>query len=91
MNLDANLRWKEHIKKKRDELNIKFKKMFELLGNNFELSVLSKFILYKQVIVQFGVNGIQLWGCASESNFQVIPPYQKCAKMCCQRTMVSSK
>jgi hypothetical protein len=30
MNLDAKLRWKEHIKKKRDELNIKFRKMYRL-------------------------------------------------------------
>jgi hypothetical protein len=28
MNLDVKLRWKEHIKKKRDELNIKFRKMY---------------------------------------------------------------
>jgi hypothetical protein len=31
MTLDAKLRWKEHIKKKRDELNIKFRKMYWLL------------------------------------------------------------
>jgi hypothetical protein len=28
MTLDAKLRWKKHIKKKRDELNIKFRKMY---------------------------------------------------------------
>jgi hypothetical protein len=28
MTLDAKLRWKEHIKKKPDELNIKFRKMY---------------------------------------------------------------
>jgi hypothetical protein len=32
MTLDAKLRWKEHIKKKPDELNIKFKKVYWLLG-----------------------------------------------------------
>jgi hypothetical protein len=31
MTLDAKLRWKEHIRKKRDELNIKFRKMYWLL------------------------------------------------------------
>lgn len=28
MNLDAKLRWKEHIEKKCEELNIKFRKMY---------------------------------------------------------------
>jgi hypothetical protein len=42
MTLDAKLRWKEHIKKKRDELNIKFRKMYWLLGCNSELLVHNK-------------------------------------------------
>jgi hypothetical protein len=53
--LDAKLQWKEHIKKKCDELNIKFRKMYWLLGCNSELSVHNKLPLYKQVICQFGV------------------------------------
>jgi hypothetical protein len=39
MTLDAKLRWKEHIKKKRDQLNIKFRKMYWLLGRKSELSI----------------------------------------------------
>jgi hypothetical protein len=50
MTLDAKLRWKEHIKKNRDELNIKFSKMYLLLGRNSELSVHNKLILYKKII-----------------------------------------
>jgi hypothetical protein len=50
MTLDAKLRWKQHIKKKHDELNIKFRKMYWLLGRNSELSVHNKLALYKQVI-----------------------------------------
>jgi hypothetical protein len=55
MTLDAKLWWKEHIKKKRDELNIKLRKMYWLLGRNSELSVHNKFTLYKQLNVHFGV------------------------------------
>jgi hypothetical protein len=55
MTLDAKLRWKQHIKKKRDELNIKFRKMYWLLGRNSELSIHNKITLYKQLYVQFGV------------------------------------
>jgi hypothetical protein len=55
MTLDAKLRWKEHFKKKRDELNIKFRKMYWSLGRNSELSVHNKLTLYQQINVQFGV------------------------------------
>jgi hypothetical protein len=75
MTLDAKLRWKEHTKKERDELNIKFRKMYWLLGQNFELSIHNKIILYKQVI-----RPVWSYGCASESNIQVIQRYQKKCK-----------
>jgi hypothetical protein len=76
MTLDAKLRWKEHIKLKRDELNIKFRKMYWLLGRYSELSIHNNIILYKHVIRSVWSYGIQLWGCASDSNIQVIQRYQ---------------
>jgi hypothetical protein len=82
MNLDAKLRWKEHIKKKRDELNIKFRKMYWLLGRNSELSIHNKLLLYKQVLRPVWSYGIQLWGCASNSNIQVIQRYQNKVLKC---------
>jgi hypothetical protein len=72
MTLDTKLRWKEHIKKKRDELNIKFRKRYWLLGRNSELSIYNKLILYKQVLRTVWSYGIRLWGCASDSSIQVI-------------------
>jgi hypothetical protein len=82
MTLDAKLQWKEHIKKKRDELNIKFMKMYWLLGRNSELSVHNKLTLYKQVIRAVWSYDIQLWGCASDSNIQVIQRYQNKVLKC---------
>jgi hypothetical protein len=82
MTLDAKLQWKEHIKKNCDELNIKFRKMYWLLGRNFELSVHNKLTLYKQVIRPVWSYGIQLWGCASESNIQLIQRYQNKVLKC---------
>jgi hypothetical protein len=75
LTLDAKLRWKGHIKKKHDELNIRFKKMYLLLERNSELSIHNKVILYKQVIRPIWSYGIQLWGCASDSYIQVIQHY----------------
>jgi hypothetical protein len=82
MILDAKLGWKEHIKKKRDELNIKFRKMYWLLGRNSELSVHNKITLYTHVILPVWSYGIQVWGCASDSNIQVIQRYQNKALKC---------
>jgi hypothetical protein len=76
MTLDTKLRWKEHIKKKRDELNIKFRKMYWLIGRNSELSIYNKLILYKQVLRPVWSYGIQLWGCASDSNIKVSQRFQ---------------
>jgi hypothetical protein len=50
MTLDVKLRWKEHIKKKCDEINIRFRKTYWLLGHNSELSIHNEIVLYKQAI-----------------------------------------
>jgi hypothetical protein len=72
MTLDAKLRWKEHIKKKRDAFNITFRKMYWLLGCNSDLSIHNEIIFYKQAVRPVWCYGIQLWGCASDSNMEVI-------------------
>jgi hypothetical protein len=41
MTLGAKLRWKEHVKKKIDELNIKYRKVKWLLGRTSQRSQLS--------------------------------------------------
>jgi hypothetical protein len=65
-----------------DELNIKFRKMYWLLGRNYELSFHNKITLYKQVIRPVWSYGIQLWGCASDSNTEVIQLYQNKVLKC---------
>jgi hypothetical protein len=69
MNLDIQLRWKEHVKKRR-ELDIKYKKKYWLLGRKSQLSVHAKLLLYKQVLKPIWTYGIQLWGCAPTSNLK---------------------
>jgi hypothetical protein len=46
------------LRKKSDELNIKLRKMYGLLGRNSELSVNNKLTLYKQVICPVWSYGI---------------------------------
>jgi hypothetical protein len=56
--------------------------MYWLLGRNSELSIHNKIILYKQVIHPVWSHVIQLWGCASDSNIQVIQRYQNKVLKC---------
>lgn len=45
--LDARLRWKVHVKKKREKLCFHTKKIYWLIGRNSTLSIYDKLILYK--------------------------------------------
>lgn len=76
MTLDAKLRWKAHVKKKRDELGLKYKKMYWLLGRNSHLSIPNKLLLYKQILKPVWTYGIQLWGCTKQSNMDIIQRFQ---------------
>ncbi|XP_039297989.1 polyamine-transporting ATPase 13A2 [Nilaparvata lugens] len=76
MTLDAKLRWKEHVKKKREQLGIKFKKMYWLLGRTSKLSNYNKLLLYKQILKPVWTYGIQLWGCIRPSNIDIIQRFQ---------------
>ena len=76
MTLDAKLRWKAHVKKKRDELELRYKKMYWLLGRHSSVSVHNKLLLYKQILIPVWTYGIQLWGCTKRSNTQMIQRFQ---------------
>lgn len=76
MTLDTKLRWKAHVKKKRDELNLRYNQMHWLLGRHSSLSIQNKLLLYKQVLMPVWTYGIQLWGCTAESNKLVIQRFQ---------------
>jgi hypothetical protein len=43
-----------------------------LIGRRSNLSLQNKVLLYKTVIKQIWVYGIELWGCASKSNISII-------------------
>lgn len=76
MTLDAKLRWKAHVKKKREELGLKYRKMYWLIGRHSPLSTYNKILLYKQVLKPVWTYGIQLWGCAKKSNIEIIQRFQ---------------
>ena len=62
MTLDAKLRWKARVKKKREEMDQRYKRMYWLIGRNSSLSLHNKLLLYKQILKTIWTYGIQLWG-----------------------------
>ena len=65
-----------HMSKKNKKLVIKLRKMYWLLGHNSTLSINNKLLLYKQILKPVWTYGIQLWGCASKSNLNIIQRFQ---------------
>jgi hypothetical protein len=82
MTLDAKLRWKVHVEKKREELKQKFRKMYWLLARHSELSIRNKILLYKQVLKPVWTYGAQLWGCTKKSNIKIIQTFQNKVLRC---------
>ncbi|KAI5750924.1 hypothetical protein M8J77_002517 [Diaphorina citri] len=82
MTLDTKLKWKEHVKKKKDQLNVKFGKMYWLIGRYSKLPVENKLLLYNQVLKPVWTYGIQLWGCTSPSNRLMIERFQNKVLRC---------
>jgi Reverse transcriptase (RNA-dependent DNA polymerase)/Endonuclease-reverse transcriptase len=76
MHLDKKLTWREHIKKKREELDIRYRKMYWLIGRKSLLSVDNKVLLYKAMLKPVWTYGIQLWGSAKNNNVEILQRFQ---------------
>ena len=76
MVLDRRLTWKYHIKNKREQLKIKSKKLYWLLGPKSQLNLNNKLRIYKVILKPVWSYGIQLWGTASNSNIDILERYQ---------------
>ena len=61
---------------KKNELNIKYKKMYWLLGKNSQLTLKTKVLLYKSMLKPIWSNSCQIWATASESNINNIQRVQ---------------
>jgi len=60
MALDAKLRWKVHVKKKREKLDPKYRHVYWLMGRTSVLSTHNKLVLCKQIVKPVWTYGIQL-------------------------------
>lgn len=76
MTLDAKLKWKVHVKKKKEEIEIRSRNLKWLIGRNSNLSTFNKMMIYNQVLKPIWTYGIPLWGCANDSVTNIIQTCQ---------------
>ena len=76
LHFGQRLNWRTRIKAKRQQLNLKLRSMYWLLGHRSKLSVENKLLLYKCVLKPVWTYDIQLWGCAKPSHTQIIQRMQ---------------
>jgi hypothetical protein len=76
MNLDVRLKWKAHIKKKKDELEIKRRNLSWLIGRRSQMTTDNKLLIYKQILRPVWQYGAQLCGCSKLSNINIIHRFQ---------------
>jgi len=72
IHFDKRLTWKDHVLTKRKQLEHKTREIKWLVGRYSTLSLENKIIIYKTVLKPVWTYGIELWGCASNSNIEII-------------------
>jgi len=76
IHFDKRLTWKDHVQTKRKKLGHKTREIKWIIGRHSPLSLENKIIIYKTVLKPVWTYGIELWGCASNSNIEIIQRYQ---------------
>jgi len=79
MHLDSRLNWKVHVKLKKQQMRERMRSLYWLIGKNSPLSLSSKRLLYLAIVKPIWLYGCQLWGCASQSNIDLIERGQSIA------------
>jgi hypothetical protein len=76
LHLDQRLTWQTHMKAKRQQLNLRVKKFYWLIGRTSQLSVGNKLLLYKSILKPIWTDGIELWGCSKPANTKILQAFQ---------------
>jgi hypothetical protein len=76
LHLDQLLTWQAHIRAKRQQLNLRVKKYYWLIGRTSQLSVENKLLLYKTILKPIWTDGTELWGCSKPSNTKILQAFQ---------------
>lgn len=72
LHLDARLNWKHHVRQKTEQVRIKQRQMYWLIGHHSKLNLYSKRLIYQSIFKPIWMYGAQLWGCTHKSNRDMI-------------------
>ena len=86
MHLNTRLNWKHYVRQKNLQIKENMRNLYWLVGRHSELDLTSKRLLYVSIVKPIWIYGIQLWGCASKSNIDII---QRCQNIAL-RTIVAA-
>jgi len=73
---DRRLTWKEHIAKKRKQMDHKTREIKWHIGKNSPLSLEHKMLIYKTILKPVWTYGTELWGCTNKPNITIMRRYQ---------------
>ena len=76
IHFEKRLTWKAHVTSKRKQLDLKAREIKWIIGRHSPLSLENKILIYKTILKPVWTYGIELWGCASNSNIEIIQRYQ---------------
>jgi hypothetical protein len=76
IHFDRRLTWKDHVLIKSRQLDHKTREIKWLISRHSPLSLENKIIIYKTVLKPVWTYVIELWGCASNSNIEIMQRYQ---------------
>lgn len=76
MCIDRKINWKEHILQKKKEAHHRFGQLYWLLCKRSKLSIQTKLLIYKSIIVPIWSYGIEIWGTTCKSNVNIIQRLQ---------------
>jgi hypothetical protein len=67
MNRDVRLKWKAHMKKKKDKLEIRRRNLSRLIGRRSQITIDDKLLIYKRILRPVWPYGAQLWGAPNQA------------------------
>ncbi len=75
LHLDCKLNWQEHVRAKRDLLNIQLDHFHWLIDRRSQLSLVTK-LIYTSIFKPMWTYGCELWGTTRDSNRLIIERFQ---------------
>ena len=72
LHLDSKLNWKHHVRQKAEQIRIKQRQLYWLIGHHSKMNLYCKRLVYQSILMPIWIYGVQLWGCTHRSNRDLI-------------------